>query len=78
MLQIIYPPNKPITALNCQKVLELADEYQISELNKRCRQFLMQQRGKIKEKKLNANNHVNKKKEPLKFFFLPRSTDLMM
>lgn len=47
MLQIIYPPNKPITALNCQKVLELADEYQISELNKRCRQFLMQQRGTL-------------------------------
>ncbi len=46
LLQIIYPPNKQITALNCEKVLELADEYQISELNKRCRQFLMQQRGK--------------------------------
>ena len=42
---MIYPPNKPITALNCEKVLELADEYQIIELNKRCRQFLMQQRG---------------------------------
>ena len=45
LLQMIYPPNKPITALNCEKVLELADEYQIIELNKRCRQFLMQQRG---------------------------------
>lgn len=45
MLQVIYPPNKPINALNIEKMLELADEYQIIELNKRCRQFLMQQRG---------------------------------
>jgi hypothetical protein len=45
MLQVIYPPNKPINALNIEKLLELADEYQITELNKRCRQFLMQQRG---------------------------------
>ena len=47
MLQVIYPPNRSITALNVEKLLELADEYQISELNKRCRQFLMQQRGTI-------------------------------
>lgn len=47
MLQVIYPPNRNITALNVEKLLELADEYQISELNKRCRQFLMQQRGTI-------------------------------
>jgi hypothetical protein len=40
---MIYPPNKPITANNCERVLELADEYQMSELTKRCR-------GKIIEK----------------------------
>jgi hypothetical protein len=34
---MIYPPNKPITANNCERVLELADEYQMSELTKRCR-----------------------------------------
>lgn len=45
LLQMIYPPNKPITALNCERVLELADEYQMLELTKRCRAFLMQQRG---------------------------------
>lgn len=28
-------------------MLEFADEYQMCELNKRCRQFLMQQRGSI-------------------------------
>jgi hypothetical protein len=47
LLQTIYPPNKPITALNVEKLLELADEYQIIELTKRCRQFFMQQRGTI-------------------------------
>ena len=47
MLQIIYPPNKPITALNVEKLLELADEYQMIELNKRCRLFLLQQRGSV-------------------------------
>jgi hypothetical protein len=47
MLQVIYPPNKGITAMNVEKMLELSDEYQICELNKRCRQFLMQQRGTI-------------------------------
>jgi hypothetical protein len=47
MLQIIYPPNKPISPLNVEKMLEFADEYQMCELNKRCRQFLMQQRGSI-------------------------------
>lgn len=47
LLQIIYPPNKPITALNCAKVLELADEFQINELNRRCRNFLLQQRGTV-------------------------------
>jgi hypothetical protein len=33
--------------LNVEKLLELADEYQMIELNKRCRSFLMQQRGTI-------------------------------
>ena len=47
LLQTIYPPNKPITAMNVEKILDLADEYQIVELNKRCRQFLMTQRGKF-------------------------------
>ncbi len=47
LLQIIYPPNKAITAINCQKVLELADEYQIIELTKRCRNFLLNQRGTL-------------------------------
>lgn len=47
LLQIIYPPNKPITAINCPKVLQLADEYQIVELNRRCRQFLLNQRGTV-------------------------------
>ena len=45
LLQVLYPPNKPINALNIEKLLELADEYQMIELNKRCRTFLMQQRG---------------------------------
>ena len=45
LLQVIYPPNKPVTALNVEKLLELADEYQMIELNKRCRTFLLQQRG---------------------------------
>lgn len=45
LLQAIYPPNKQITALNVERILELADEYQMIELNKRCRLFLMQQRG---------------------------------
>jgi hypothetical protein len=48
LLQVIYPPNKAVTALNVEKLLELADEYQIIELNKRCRNFLMQQRGMSK------------------------------
>lgn len=46
-MQVIYPPNKAITAVNVEKMLEFADEYQMCELNKRCRQFLMQQRGTI-------------------------------
>lgn len=46
-MQVIYPPNKSITSVNVEKMLELADEYQMCELNKRCRQFLMQQRGTI-------------------------------
>lgn len=29
LLQVIYPPNKPITILNVEKILELADEYQM-------------------------------------------------
>ena len=33
--------------MNVEKILDLADEYQIVELNKRCRQFLMTQRGKF-------------------------------
>jgi hypothetical protein len=48
LLQVIYPPNKAVTALNVEKLLELADEYQMIELNKRCRTFLMQQRGENK------------------------------
>jgi hypothetical protein len=47
LLQIIYPPNKPISAINCPKVLQLADEYQIVELNRRCRHFLLNQRGTV-------------------------------
>jgi hypothetical protein len=29
---VVYPTNKPITALNVEKLLELADEYQMIEL----------------------------------------------
>lgn len=29
LLQVIYPPNKAITILNVEKMLELADEYQM-------------------------------------------------
>ena len=47
LLQVIYPPNKPITIVNVERMLELADEYQMIELNKRCRTFLMQQRGTL-------------------------------
>lgn len=64
MLQVIYPPNKPINALNIEKLLELADEYQICELNKRCRQFLMQQRG------ISTNLEKIKLYLPIKRFFL--------
>ena len=64
MLQVIYPPNKPINALNIEKLLELADEYQICELNKRCRQFLMQQRG------ISKNLEKIKLYLPIKRFFL--------
>lgn len=47
MLQVLYPPNKSVTAINVEKLLELADEYQMIELTKRCRNFLMQQRGTV-------------------------------
>jgi hypothetical protein len=45
ILQVIYPPNKSVTAVNVERLLELADEYQMTELNRRCKQFLMTQRG---------------------------------
>ncbi len=45
ILQVIYPPNKSVTAMNVERLLELADEYQMNELNRRCKQFLMTQRG---------------------------------
>lgn len=47
LLQVVYPPNRPITAMNCERLLELADEYQMLELTKRCRSFLMMQRGTV-------------------------------
>ncbi|CAF0734342.1 unnamed protein product [Brachionus calyciflorus] len=47
LLRVIYPPNKPITAANVEKMLEFADEYQMTELTRRCRQFLMTQRGTL-------------------------------
>ncbi|CAF1000355.1 unnamed protein product [Didymodactylos carnosus] len=47
LLSVIYPPNKAIVATNCQRLLELADEYQMIELTKRCQSYLMQQRGTI-------------------------------
>jgi hypothetical protein len=57
-LQVIYPPNKQISALNVERLLELADEYQIIELNKRCRMFLMQQRGIYCLLKTNKKNNL--------------------
>jgi hypothetical protein len=45
ILQVIYPPNKSVNAVNVERLLELADEYQMTELNRRCKQFLMTQRG---------------------------------
>ncbi|CAF3258908.1 unnamed protein product [Rotaria socialis] len=45
LLAVIYPPNRPIVATNVQRLLELADEYQMIELTKRCQAYLMQQRG---------------------------------
>ncbi|KAI3390044.1 hypothetical protein SNEBB_009575 [Seison nebaliae] len=47
LLQVIYPPNKEISDENVTLLLQLSDEYQMSELTKRCRQFLMTQRGSI-------------------------------
>lgn len=42
---MIYPPNKPINSSNVEKMLQFADEYQMNELMRRCRQFLITQRG---------------------------------
>jgi len=47
LLAVIYPPNRPIVATNVPRLLELADEYQMIELTKRCQAYLMQQRGTI-------------------------------
>jgi hypothetical protein len=47
MLHVIYPPNKSITAINVERLLEFADEYQMVELTKRCKAFFLQQRGTI-------------------------------
>ncbi|CAF1063852.1 unnamed protein product [Rotaria sordida] len=47
LLAVIYPPNRAVVATNVQRLLELADEYQMIELTKRCQAYLMQQRGTI-------------------------------
>ena len=41
LLQVLYPPEKPIDCQNVETILRLAREYQIQSLTNRCEKFLL-------------------------------------
>lgn len=41
LLQTIYPPNKPINDGNCEKLVSLANQFNMFELLRRCEEFLV-------------------------------------
>ena len=42
--QAIYPPNKPINETNCEKLVTIANEFNMFELLRRCEKFLIKEK----------------------------------